>query len=301
MPFLRERSGRWSPEKIVAFVGAVLPILWLSWRTYTSDLGPRPFDEATHVTGSWAVRFILISLAVTPARRMFYMPKLINMRRTLGVAAFGYAAVHFGLYIGGERVDMWKVASEIVLRFYLTIGFIAFVGLVALAATSTDHAIGRLGGARWNALHKIIYVIAVLAIVHFLLQTKLDIYESIMMAGFLVLLLGYRLLHRLTGDVTPWHLLGLAVVAALLTAGGEAAWYSLGTGVDALRVLAVNLDIDFSDLDFGSLRPAAWVLIAGLVVAAVAVVFRMRNRQKPRARRTPARASSGATQLQSGS
>lgn len=295
MPFLRERSGRWSPEKIVAFVGAVLPILWLAWRTYTDDLGPRPFDEATHVTGSWAVRFILIALAVTPARRIFNAPRLILMRRTLGVGAFGYALVHFSLYIAGERLDLWKVASEIVLRFYLTIGFTAFVGLLALASTSTDGMIRRLGAARWNKLHRIVYGIAVLAIVHFLLQTKLDITESIMMAGFLVWLLGYRLLHRLTGDVTPWHLLALAAVSSLFTAGGEAAWYSLGTGVDASRVLAVNLDFDMG------LRPAAWVLLSGLAIAAAALVVRLRTPQRPRARRVSVNATSGATQLQSGS
>ena len=297
MPFLRERSGRWSPEKIVAFVGAVLPVLWLCWRTWTNDLGPRPFDEATHVTGSWAVRFVLIALAVTPARRLFNAPRLILMRRTLGVAAFGYALVHFCIYIGGERLDLAKVASEIALRFYLTIGFTAFVGLVALASTSTDGMVRRLGAVRWNRLHKVVYVIAVLAITHFLLQTKLDIYESVMMAGFLVWLFGYRALHRLTGDVTVWQLLALAVVAALMTAGGEAAWYSLGTGVDASRVLAVNLQFDLG------LRPAAWVLIAGLAVAAAALVFRLLKPQSPRGRRSSARSSpravSGATQLQS--
>lgn len=297
MPFLRERSGRWSPEKIVAFVGAVLPILWLTWRTWTHDLGPRPFDEATHVTGSWAVRFILIALAVTPARRLFNAPRLILMRRTLGVAAFGYALVHFCIYIGGERLDLWKVASEIVLRFYLTIGFTAFIGLVALASTSTDGAVRRLGAVRWNRLHKLVYLIAVLAITHFLLQTKLDIYESIMMAGFLVWLFGYRLLHRLTDDVTVWQLLALVMVASIMTAIGEATWYSLGTGVDATRVLAVNFDPD------AGLRPAAWVLICGLTVAAAALAFRLLKPQRPRGRRSSSRSSpravSGVTQLQS--
>jgi methionine sulfoxide reductase heme-binding subunit len=295
MPFLRERSGRWSPEKIVAFVGSILPILWLAWRTWANDLGPRPFDEATHATGSWAVRFILIALAVTPARRLFNAPRLILMRRTLGVAAFGYALVHFCIYIGGERLDLWKVTTEIALRFYLTIGFVAFVGLVALASTSTDGAVRRLGAVRWNRLHKIVYVIAILAITHFLLQTKLDIYESIMMAGFLVWLFGYRLLHRWTGDVTVWQLLALAVVAALATAGGEAAWYSFGTGVDASRVLAVNFD------PVAGLRPAAWVLICGIALAAVALVFRLRKAQRPPGRRSSPRAVSGVTQLQSGS
>jgi len=295
MPFLRERSGRWSTEKIVAFVAAISPILWLAWRTYTDDLGPRPFDETTHFTGSWAVRFMFLALAITPARRIFNAPKLILTRRTLGVAAFGYAAFHFGLYVVGQKFDLWKVASEIVLRFYLTIGAVALIGLIALASTSTDGAVRRLGSARWNRLHKIVYAIAVIAIVHFLLQTKVDIYESIMMAGFLVWLLGYRLLHRLTGDVTPWHMLALATISALLTAGGEAAWYSFGTGVEASRVFAANFDPDMG------LRPAAWVLAAGLGVAAVALVFRLRSPQAPRARRTSVRAASGVTQLQSGS
>ena len=279
----------------MAFVGAVLPILWLAWRTWTNDLGPRPFDEATHFTGSWTVRFILIALAITPARRLFKAPRLILMRRTLGVAAFGYALVHFSLYVGGERLDLWKVASEIVLRFYLTIGFVAFVGLIALASTSTDGAVRRLGSVRWNRLHKFVYVIATLAIVHFLLQSKLDIYESIMMAGFLVWLFGYRLLHRWIGDVTSWQLLALAVGATALTAVGEAAWYSFGTGVNATRVLAANLDPDMG------LRPAAWVLICGIAVAAVALVFRLRKAQRPPGRRTAPRAVSAVTQFQSGS
>ena len=300
MPFLREKSGRWSPEKIVAFAGSVLPVLWLAWRTFTDDLGPRPFDEATHFTGSWTVRLMFLALAVTPARRIFQAPRLILMRRTLGLAAFGYAAIHFSLYVVDQKFDLWKVASEIVLRFYLTIGAVALVGLIALASTSWDGAVRRLGSARWNKLHRLVYFVAMIAIVHFLLQTKLDIYESVMMAGFLVWLLGYRLLHRFAGDVTPWHLLALAVASALFTAGGEAAWYSLGTGVDASRVLAVNFDPDMG------LRPAAWVLLSGLAVAAAALVFRLRNPQRPRARRnspdkSSPSAASGATQLQPGS
>lgn len=275
MPFLRERSGRWSAPKIIAFVVAVLPILWLGWRTYAGDLGPRPFDEATHVTGSWAVRLMFLSLAMTPARRIFNLPRLILMRRTLGVAAFGYALVHFGLYIGGEKLDLWKVASEIALRVYLTIGFVAFVGLLALAVTSTDAAIRRLGSERWNALHRVVYAIALLAIVHFLMQTKLDISESILMAGLLIWLLGYRLMHRWLAELTPWHLLALGVLAGLMTAGAEAAWYAIGTGVDARRVLEANLDIEFG------LRPAAWVLVAGLAVAAAALVVRVAAPRKP--------------------
>ena len=144
---------------------------------------------------------IVLSLAVTPARRLFNAPKLINMRRTLGVTAFCYAVLHLTLYVVQEKYDLVKVASEIVLRIYLTIGFVALIGLIALAATSTDGMIKRLGGARWNRLHKLVYPIAILGIIHFLMQTKLDISESVMVAGFLFWLLGYRLMHRYVGAV----------------------------------------------------------------------------------------------------
>src|SRR6185369_4959049 len=179
MPFLREKSGRWSPEKIIAFVGACVPALWLTWRAWSGDLNPaRPVNEAIHSIGNYAIWLIVLSLTVTPARRLFNAPKLINMRRTLGVAAFCYVVLHLTLYVVQEKYDLAKVASEIVFRIYLTIGFVALTGLIALAATSTDGMIKRLGGARWNALHKLVYPIAILGGIHFLMQTKLDISES---------------------------------------------------------------------------------------------------------------------------
>src|SRR5258707_7389428 len=168
MPFLREKSGQWSPEKIIAFVGACLPALWLGCRAWSGDLNPaRPVNEAIHSTGNYTIWLIVVSLAVTPARRLFNAPKLINMRRTLGVAAFCYAVLHLTLYFAQEKFDLAKIASEVALRIYLTIGFVALVGLIALAATSTDGMIKRLGGARWNRLHKIVYAIAILGIIHF--------------------------------------------------------------------------------------------------------------------------------------
>lgn len=295
MPFLRDKSGRWSPEKIVAFVGASLPALWLAWRAFDGDLGARPVDAAIHDAGSWAVRFLMLALAVSPARRIFAAPRLILMRRTLGVAAFAYAVLHLSLYIVDQKFNLAKVVSEIALRFYLTIGFVTLVGLIALAATSTDGAIRRLGAQRWNNLHRIVYVVAVLAIVHFLLQTKIDISESIMIAGFLLWLFGYRLVHRFAGSVGTWHLLALSAVAAALTAVGEAAWYMFGTGVNAWRVLAVNLDVSMWP------RPAIWVLAAGLTVALAALIWSLAFPQRPNARRTSARASPVPIQVQSGS
>jgi sulfoxide reductase heme-binding subunit YedZ len=298
MPFLRENSGRWSPEKIIAFVGACLPALWLAWRAWNGELNPaRPVNEAIHSTGYWTMLFVVFSLAVTPARRLFNAPKLINMRRTLGVTAFCYAALHLTLYVVQEKYDLLKVVSEIVLRIYLTIGFLALIGLIALAATSTDGMIKRLGGARWNRLHKAVYAIAILGGIHFLMQTKLDISDSVMVVGFLFWLLGYRLWHRYIGAVGYLSQIALTIVASSLTAFAEAAWYGATTGVMWTRVLSANLDWDIWSLTF---RPSQWVLIVGLTVTLASFLWSLKP-QRPKARSTTPRAASGAIQVQSAS
>jgi sulfoxide reductase heme-binding subunit YedZ len=295
MPFLREKSGRWSPEKIIAFVAACLPALWLAWRAWNGELNPaRPVNEAIHDAGSWTVRFLLLSLAISPARRLFAAPKLINMRRTLGVTAFCYAALHLTLYFVQEKFDLAKIASEIVLRIYLTIGFVALIGLIALAATSTDGMIRRIGATRWNRLHNTVYAIAILGIIHFMMQTKVDITESVMVAGFLFWLLGYRLMQRRLGAVTYAWSIALAFIAAALTALAEAAWYGASTGVPAGRVFAVNFDLDMA------FRPAHWVLIAGLSITLASLLWSF-VAQRPKARKVSPRASLGAIQVQSGS
>jgi methionine sulfoxide reductase heme-binding subunit len=296
MPFLREKSGKWSPEKIIAFVGVCVPICWLAWRAWSGDLSAaRPVNDAIHSAGNYTVWLVVISLAISPARRLFMAPKLINMRRTLGVAAFCYAALHLTLYVVEQKYDLARVVSEIALRFYLTIGFVALVGLIALAATSTDGMIKRLGAARWNRLHQAVYVIAVLGVIHFLLQTKINISESIMAAGFLVWLLGYRVLHRFVGEVTVAWQLVLTVAATVLTACGEALWYAvLSSPAAGSRVFAVNLDWDLAP------RPAHWVLIVGLGVTLAAFLWSLRP-QPEKARKRPSRAPSGAVQVQSGS
>lgn len=286
MSFLRETSGRWSPEKIAAFAGAWVPALWLAGRAWSGDLNPaRPVNEAIHFIGYWAVLFLVLSLAVSPARRVFNAPKLINARRTLGVTAFCYVVLHLALYILQEQFNLAKIASEIVSRVYLTIGFVAFLGLAALTATSTDGMVRRLG-PRWNTLHKLVYAIAALGIVHYLMQTKIDISESALVGGLVLWLFGYRLLQRSIGVTTPW-LLGLSFLAAALTAVAEALWYALTTGVMWWRVFAVNFEWASAP------RPAHWVLIAGLAVTLVAFV-RPFGSQQPRTRVMSARAPSGA-------
>jgi sulfoxide reductase heme-binding subunit YedZ len=295
MPFLRERSGRWSPVKIAAFVAAILPALWIAYQAAAGELGARPVTEAIHQAGDWALRFLLITLAVTPAQRVLNYPRIGLARRTLGVATAAYAILHLSLYVLDQHFDLFKVASEIVLRIYLLIGAVALTGLIALATTSTDAAISRLGPQRWNRLHRFVYGIALLATVHFFIQSKLETYQPVLMAGFLTWLLAYRALYRRNGGVTPLRLLLLACAVAAFTAIGEAALYMFTSGVDARLVLLAHFDIDMD------VRPAWWVLAVGLGVAAVSFWRQKPARQRPSARTISPAAMSGATQVQSGS
>jgi methionine sulfoxide reductase heme-binding subunit len=295
MPFLRERSGRWSSVKIGAFVAALLPALWIAYQAFADELGARPVTEAIHQAGDWALRFLFITLAITPAQRILHYPRIVLARRTFGVASAGYAVLHLSLYVLDQHFDVFKVASEIVLRVYLLIGALGLAGLLTLASTSTDAAIERLGSMRWNALHRIVYGIALLASVHFFIQSKLDIYQPVLMAGFLAWLLAYRLLYRHNGEVSPFDLVLLAGATAALTATGEAAIYMLTSGVNGWRVLLAHFDLDME------VRPAWWVLAAGLAVAAIAYWRQKPARQRPSARRISAGAMSAATQVQSGS
>ena len=127
MPFLRERSGRWSPVKVVAFAASIAPALWIAYQAATDDLGARPVTEAIHQAGDWALRFLFITLAITPAQRILHYPRIILARRTLGVASASYALLHLSLYILDQHFDLFKVASEIVLRIYLLIGALSGV------------------------------------------------------------------------------------------------------------------------------------------------------------------------------
>jgi sulfoxide reductase heme-binding subunit YedZ len=293
MPFLRERSGAFSPIKIAAFIGVLLPWAWLVYRNVIDDLGPRPITEMIHFTGDWTVRILWITLAITPFARIFRMQKLLLTRRTLGVAAAAYIFMHFLLYITDQKFVLTTVASEIALRFYLTIGFVALCGLAALAATSTDGMIRRLG-TRWNTLHNAIYFIAMLAAFHFLLQTKNDVTQPVIMTGFLFWLLGYRILQRRYREVSLLQLTGLAVVSAALTGPFESAWYYFRSNVPFERIFFANFDFAYV------IRPMWWVLAAGLTIATAAALWRLRP-QRTIIRKAAVRPSSGATRAQSAS
>ena len=285
-----DRAGRFSPLKAAVLLGTLLPALYLLWGllngTLVGDapvgpLGARPITELLHRTGDWAIRFLLLSLCVSPLRRILQWPTLINVRRMLGLAAFAYALAHLLLYSLDQKFRLGFIVSEIVLRFYLTIGFVALLGLSALAATSTDAMIRRLGG-NWNRLHSIVYPIALLATLHFFIQTKLDVYQATLLAGFLLALFGYRIAQRQGFSLTsPLVLSVIAVMAALGTAALEFAWYGLATNVSPLRVLMANLQFGYT------IRPSWWVLAAGLAVALVGGIRGLtKKKQPPSQRRT---------------
>ena len=263
-----DRTGRFSWLKTAVLCATFAPALWLAVQLAADMLGAKPVTEAIHQTGDWAVRFLLLSLAVTPLRHLAHWPQLIMVRRMLGLTVLAYALLHLGLYVVQQSWDLWKVASEIVLRFYLTIGFVTLAGLIMLGVTSTDSMIRRLGAENWNRLHRLVYALAVLAVVHFFLQSKIDVTQPVLMAGFFFWLMGFRLLRRFRREAGVLPLVTLAVFAAFATALAEAGWYAAMTGAPALRILAANLDVDVA------IRPALWVLAAGVAVAALAVARR---------------------------
>lgn len=251
-------GGRVSPLKAAVFAFLFLPGLWVALALSQGWLGSRPLTEAIDQIGLWTIRFISLALLITPARRLLNWPRLVELRRMLGVAAFCYVFIHFCLFIVDEAFAFTTVVSEIVLRIYLTIGFIALMGLAALAATSTDGMVRRLGARRWQRLHRIVYGIGVLAVIHFFMQSKLDVWEPLWMAGLFLWLMGWRLLDWLAPrgrGVPVWQvaLLGLAATAA--TGLGEGAYYALVVHAPLLRVL----DANFSTLT--GVRPS-WVVLA---------------------------------------
>src|SRR4051794_19753774 len=163
----RDAAGRLSPLRIATLIFLLVPVAVAIVDFNTEGFGARPLNNVIHRAGYWALIFLMSSLAITPLRRIARFNLLVDVRRMLGVGAFVYAACHILLYVADQMFDLWKVASEIVLRLYLTIGFVALLGLTVLAITSTDGMVRRLGGKRWQTLHNVVYGIALLALIHF--------------------------------------------------------------------------------------------------------------------------------------
>ena len=175
--------------KPAVFILAVVPLAMLIWNALHDGLGANPVETITFETGEWGLRFLLITLCVTPLRRITGWALLVRLRRMLGLFAFFYICLHFSTYLALDAFfDFAYILEDITERTYITLGFTSFVLLVALAATSTDAMVRRLGGRRWRRLHKLAYVAALGGVLHFLWLVKADVREPLIYLGILLAL-----------------------------------------------------------------------------------------------------------------
>ena len=178
--------------KPVVFLICLLPLTMLLWDGFHDALGANPVEKITHRTGDWSLRFLLVTLSVTPLRKLFGWKFLMRYRRMFGLFAFFYVCLHFSTYLVFDHFfDLGEIAKDIVKRPYITVGFTAFVLLIPLAVTSTNKMKKRLG-KRWQRLHQLVYVVAVCGILHYLWLVKADLLQPLIHAAILILLLGVR-------------------------------------------------------------------------------------------------------------
>ena len=180
--------------KVLVFTACLLPLAILGWRISQGTLRPDPVERLTHTTGLTALILLLVSLAVTPLRRLTKFNVLLRFRRMIGLFAFFYVVVHFLIFVVFDHFfSLASIAEDVIERRYITVGFLAFLVLIPVAATSTKGWVRRLGGKRWARVHQLVYVAAALAVLHFLWLVKLDTREPVIYASILVGLLAFRI------------------------------------------------------------------------------------------------------------
>jgi methionine sulfoxide reductase heme-binding subunit len=181
--------------KPVVFLACLGPLARLGWKAYNQALGANPIEVITHSTGDWTLIFLLVTLAITPLRKLTGQLWLIRFRRMFGLFAFFYVVLHFLTYIWLDKsFDVHEMLADIAKRKFITVGFTGFLLLIPLAITSTTGWIRRLGGKRWQALHRLIYVSATAGVIHYWWLVKADIHKPQEYAVVLTLLLGYRMI-----------------------------------------------------------------------------------------------------------
>jgi sulfoxide reductase heme-binding subunit YedZ len=180
--------------KAVVFPLCLTPISWVLWRAFYGDgLTANPVEFVTHFTGDWTIRFIVITLAVSPLRKLLALPDLIRFRRMLGLFAFFYGTLHCLTYFWLDKFfSLPEIAKDVVRRPFITAGFTAFALMLPLALTSTAGWIRRLGGTRWRTLHRLIYLTAIAAVVHYYWLVKSDIRLPAFYGALVAVLLGWR-------------------------------------------------------------------------------------------------------------
>jgi len=179
--------------KPVIFLACLGPLIRLGWKAYAGLLGANPIEVITHATGDWTLIFLMVTLSVTPLRQLSGQLWLIRYRRMFGLFAFFYATLHFLTYVWLDKFfDVHEMLVDVAKRKFITVGFTALVLLVPLAITSTAGWIRRLGGRRWNRLHRLIYVSALGGVIHYLWLVKADIRKPLEYGAVLAVLMAYR-------------------------------------------------------------------------------------------------------------
>jgi sulfoxide reductase heme-binding subunit YedZ len=179
--------------KVLLFLVCLVPALHLGWRFWKQDLGANPVEFLTHATGDWAIRFVLITLAVTPLRGLLNQPQLTRFRRMLGLFAFFYAFLHLMIWAFIDKYFFWdEMLKDIFKRRFITVGMLALVLMIPLAVTSTAGWVRRLGFNRWQKLHRAVYVTALAGVVHYYWLVKSDVRLPLMYGAILAVLMAYR-------------------------------------------------------------------------------------------------------------
>ncbi len=184
--------------KCAVFALCLVPAALLIWRGYNDDLGANPIEAVIRNLGDWGLRFLLLDLAITPARQLFGWNQLASYRRMIGLFSFAYISLHLSAYIGLDQFFAWDaIWRDIVKRPYITFGMAAWAALLPLAITSTNAMAKRLGAKRWRALHRLIYAAGIAGVVHYLLLVKADIRDPVLYIVILILLLAIRAVFAL--------------------------------------------------------------------------------------------------------
>jgi sulfoxide reductase heme-binding subunit YedZ len=184
--------------KVAVGMAAFVPAAGTAFRFFTGALGPNPIAEALNELGLWTLILLLATLACTPLKIVFGWNWPLALRRLLGLCAFAYAFLHFSLYLGVDQFFAWgEIWKDISKRKFITVGFAAFVLLIPLAITSTNKMVKRLGFARWKRLHRLVYLAAVLGVIHFLWRVKADTRQPFIFGAVLLVLLALRLVPLL--------------------------------------------------------------------------------------------------------
>jgi len=186
--------------KVLAFLAGLAPALWLGWRTWNGDLTINPLEYITHFTGDWTIRLLVTTLFITPLRKVLHLPDLIRFRRMIGLYAFFYACLHFLAWLWLDKLfDLPEMLKDVAKRRFITVGMAALLAMVPLAITSTSGWIRRMGGKRWQRLHRLVYFSGVAGVVHYYWLVKSDIRLPLLYGALVAVALGYRVATSLIG------------------------------------------------------------------------------------------------------